>query len=164
MKKSLLVIVMLCFIASNPLLSQGLLNKVKKAVSKEISSVIGDDTGKESSNPGPEPSCACDDANLIMDLGKYKVLYNEITICTKMMGASWLKTKWLASTTYQGMAHLKDHTMKEPLRSPDFAPTGEKATIAERTMTGLQGFPIIFQNQAKSTFSDLTARTLVPMQ
>lgn len=93
MKKPLLVIVMLCFIASNPLLSQGLLNKVKKAVSKEISSVIGDDTGKESSNPGPEPACACDDANLIMDLGKYKVLYNEITICTKDDGSILVKDK-----------------------------------------------------------------------
>jgi hypothetical protein len=87
MKKSLLVLIVLCFIISNPLESQGLLNKVKKAVSKEVSSVIDDDAGKESSKPGPEPACACDDAKLIMDLGKYTVVYGEITICTKDDGS-----------------------------------------------------------------------------
>ena len=91
MKKSLLVMVAFCFIISNPLESQGLLNKVKKAVSKEISSVIGDDAGKESSKPGPEPACACDDANMIMDLGKYKIVYNEIAICTKDDGSILVK-------------------------------------------------------------------------
>jgi len=87
MNKSLLVIAALCLIISNPAESQGLLNKVKKAVSKEISSVVGDDTSKESSKPGPEPACACDDAKLIMDLGKYTVVYGEITICTKDDGS-----------------------------------------------------------------------------
>lgn len=93
MKKSLLIVAALCLLISNPLESQGLLNKVKKAVSKEISGITGDDTGKESSKPGPEPACACDDANLIMDLGKYKILYNEITICTKEDGSILVKDK-----------------------------------------------------------------------
>jgi len=87
MKKSLLVIAVLCFITLNPVESQGLLNKVKKAVSKEISSVVGDDNGNGSSKPGPEPACACDDAKLIMDLGKYTVVYGEITICNKDDGS-----------------------------------------------------------------------------
>ncbi len=93
MKKSLLVLAALCFLISNPVKSQGLLNKVKKAVSKEISSVIDGDAGKESSKPGPEPACACDDANMIMDLGKYKVVYNEITICTKDDGSILVKDR-----------------------------------------------------------------------
>jgi hypothetical protein len=83
MKKSLLVLAVLCFIISNPLESQGLLNKVKRAVSKEISGVAGDDSSKDSSKPGPEPACACDNAKLIMDLGKFLIAYEEITICTK---------------------------------------------------------------------------------
>jgi len=87
MKKSLLALAALCFIFSNPLESQGLLNKVKKAVSKEISGVVGDDNSKESSEPGPEPACACDDAKLIMDLGKFVIAYDEITICTKDDGS-----------------------------------------------------------------------------
>ena len=62
MKKSLLVLSALCFLISNPLESQGLLNKVKKAVSKEISGVTGEDNGNNTSKPGPEPACACDDA------------------------------------------------------------------------------------------------------
>jgi hypothetical protein len=93
MKKSLLVLAALCFLISNPVESQGLLNKVKKAVSKEISGVSGDDTGNESSKPGPEPACACDDADLIMDLGKYKVVYNEIAICTKDDGSILVKDR-----------------------------------------------------------------------
>jgi hypothetical protein len=93
MKKSLLVLAALCFFISNPVESQGLLNKVKKAVSKEISSVTGDDAGNESSKPGPEPACACDDAKLIMDLGKCKIVYNEIAICTKDDGSILVKDR-----------------------------------------------------------------------
>lgn len=87
MKRTLLVVVALCFLFSNPLESQGLLNKVKKAVTKEISGVIGDDNGTDSSKPGPEPACACDDASLVLDMTKYKITYNEFTVCTKDDGS-----------------------------------------------------------------------------
>jgi hypothetical protein len=87
MKKSLLVLAALTFLMSYPLESQGLLNKVKKAVSKEISGIAGESSSNNSSQPGPEPACACDDAKLVLDLGKYKIAYKEITICTKNDGS-----------------------------------------------------------------------------
>lgn len=83
MKKSLLAVVALCLLFSYPLASQGLLNKVKKAVTKEISGTQGDDTSNNPSKPGPEPACACNDANLVLDMTKYKIEYNEFTICSK---------------------------------------------------------------------------------
>jgi hypothetical protein len=87
MKKSLLFLAALTFLMSYPLESQGLLNKVKKTVSKEISGVTGEDNGNNTSKPGPEPACACDDANLVLDLTKYKITYNEFTVCSKDDGS-----------------------------------------------------------------------------
>ena len=87
MKKSLLVLAALSFLCTYPLEAQGLLNKVKKAVTKEISGVIGEDNGTDSSKPGTEPACACDDASLVLDMTKYKITYNEFTICTKDDGS-----------------------------------------------------------------------------
>jgi hypothetical protein len=87
MKKSLLVLAALSFLVSYPLESQGLLNKVKKTVSKEISGVTGDDNSNNSSKPGPEPTCACDNAKLVLDLTKFTIVYEEITICTKDDGS-----------------------------------------------------------------------------
>ena len=87
MKKTLFALVAFSFLISNSLESQGLLNKVKKAVTKEISGVIGEDNGTDSSKPGPEPAFACDDASLVLDMTKYKITYNEFTICTKDDGS-----------------------------------------------------------------------------
>ena len=87
MKKSLLVLATLSFLVSYPLESQGLLGKVKKAVSKEISGVTGDDNSNNSSKPGPEPACACDNAKLILDLAKFTIIYEEMTICSKDDGS-----------------------------------------------------------------------------
>ena len=63
--------------------SQGLLNKVKNAVSKEI---LGT-SDKESSKPGPEPSCACDNAKQIADLTQYKIDYREMAVSVKDDGS-----------------------------------------------------------------------------
>ncbi len=87
MKKSLFVVSAFCLLISYPLESQGLLNKVKKAVSKEISGTTGEDNGNNTSNPGPEPACARDDAKLVLDLTKFKIAYNEITLCSKDDGS-----------------------------------------------------------------------------
>jgi hypothetical protein len=93
MKKSLLVLSVFCFLISYPLESQGLLNKVRKAVSKEISGAIGEDNNNSSSKPGPEPACACDDAKAVMDLTKYKITYNEMGICSKDDGSMLVHDK-----------------------------------------------------------------------
>lgn len=72
MKKSLLILAMLSLLVSYPLESQGFLNKVKNAVSKDILGADKDGSNSNSPKPGPEPKCACDNAKLIMDLGKYR--------------------------------------------------------------------------------------------
>lgn len=81
MKKSVLVLGVLLFLVSFPLESQGLLNKVKNAISKDAS-------GNKSNNVSkPEPACACDNAKIIMDLARYNIGYEEIRICTKDDGS-----------------------------------------------------------------------------
>jgi hypothetical protein len=87
MKKSLLVISALSFFVSYPLQSQGVFNKVKNAVAKEILGTNKDGNNSNSSKPGPEPACACDNAKLVIDLGKYTIVYEEITVCTKDDGS-----------------------------------------------------------------------------
>jgi len=83
MKKSLLILSAFSFLVSSPLESQSFLNKVKNAVSKEI---LGTNNSS-SSKPGPEPACACDNSKLVIDLGKYTIVYEEITVCTKEDGS-----------------------------------------------------------------------------
>jgi hypothetical protein len=78
MKKILLFSVSLFLIISSTANAQfgKLVNKVAKSVTNEI-------TGKPASNktPAPEPDCACDDSELILDLGgKLQLDYAELTI------------------------------------------------------------------------------------
>jgi hypothetical protein len=87
MKKTLLVLAAMSFLVSYPLKSQGLLNRVKNAVTKEILGTKKDGNTGNSSKPGPEPACACADAKLVIDLGKYTIVYEEITLCTKDDGS-----------------------------------------------------------------------------
>jgi hypothetical protein len=87
MKKSLLVLAALSFLVSYPLESQGVFNKVKNAVAKDILGTNKEDSNNNSSKPGPEPACARDDAELVLDLGKFTIVYEEITICTKDDGS-----------------------------------------------------------------------------
>ena len=70
-----------------------MLNKVKNSVSKELSGNSGGGAGKISSDPAPEPSCACNDALIIMDLAKFKVDYKEISISMKNDGSILVKDK-----------------------------------------------------------------------
>jgi len=94
MKKSLLLTAILGFMIIYPVKPQGLLNKVKKAVSKEISEITGEDNSKKSSKPGPEPACACDDAKLIVELGGgLNLEYSEISITMNDDGSILLKDR-----------------------------------------------------------------------
>jgi hypothetical protein len=80
MKKSLLVIIVLCLAYSNPADAQGsLLKKVAGAMKDEL---IG--TGsKSSSKQEAEPGCACDQPETVLDMdGKYKLDYKELEITT----------------------------------------------------------------------------------
>jgi hypothetical protein len=92
MKKTISIIA-LCLVLAYPATSQGLLNKVKNSVSRELSGTSGGSAGKNASDPAPEPSCACSDALIIMDLGKFKVDYKEISISMKDDGSILVKDK-----------------------------------------------------------------------
>ncbi len=93
MKKSLMLATVMLLFATVPAMSQSLLNKVKKAVSKEISGITGNDSGSETAKAGEEPACACDDAVFIIDLGKYKLDYRETSISLKDDGSILLRDR-----------------------------------------------------------------------
>ena len=81
----------LSFIVSYPLESQGVFSKVKNAVAKEILGTNNKDSN--SSEPGPEPPGARDDARLVADLTKFKLDYKEINICEKEDGSILIKDR-----------------------------------------------------------------------
>jgi|GEM_PF-508369 len=89
MKKSLILLILMSVALTFPLHSQGLLNKVKKAVSKEISGL----TGNDNNQTAPEPSCACDNATLIIDMKKFNLDYKEIYITNGIDGSIIIRDK-----------------------------------------------------------------------
>lgn len=93
MKKSLVVMAMLTLLVPYPLVSQGVLSKVKNAVAKEILGTNKDDNSSNPSKPGPEPPSARDDAKVIVDLSEFKLDYNEINICEKEDGSILIKSR-----------------------------------------------------------------------
>lgn len=93
MKRLLLALAALFLLAANPIHAQGLLNKVKKAVTKEILGTNEEGSGKSASKVNPEPSCACDDATPVIDLGVFKIDYREITISVNDDGSILLKDR-----------------------------------------------------------------------
>jgi hypothetical protein len=93
MKKPLMLATVLLLFVTVPVMSQGLLNKVKKAVSKEILEITGDDSGSASAKAGAEPACACDDAVFLIDLGKYKLDYKETSVSMKDDGSILVRDK-----------------------------------------------------------------------
>ena len=114
MKKSLIVLAVLSLIAVYPLNAQGLLNKVKNAVAKEI---LGPDEpagAKNGSKPGPEPACACDDAKLVADLSQFKIDYREIAISMKDDGSILVKDR-IGGKSYI----IKDGNTEGPFETDD---------------------------------------------
>ena len=87
MKKSLVLTIIMTLVMVLPLESQGLLNKVKNAVSKEILGT-SDNNG---STAGPEPTCACDNAKQIADLTRFKIDYREMAVSVKDDGSILVK-------------------------------------------------------------------------
>jgi len=77
MKKSILFFISICLIGATPVFSQGgLLKKVAKSMGDEL---LGRPQNKNADMP--EPACACDKPELMMDLGgKLQLDYTELTI------------------------------------------------------------------------------------
>jgi hypothetical protein len=76
MKKSILFSLVICFLFLNPANPQvgKFLKNVKNNVTRDL---LGT---PEKSKVGPEPACACDPAELVMEIGKYKIDYTECDI------------------------------------------------------------------------------------
>lgn len=91
MKRCILLPLALCLAFSVNVNSQNLLKKAGQAVAREV---LGSGAGSASSNIDPEPSCACDDAVLVVDLGgSLKINYKETNISTMDDGALLLQDR-----------------------------------------------------------------------
>ena len=80
MKKSFIFSLAICLMLVSQLNAQkgGLLKKVGNSMANEL---LG---RKEKPEPEPEPKCACDQPDVIMDMGgKYKIDYKEVNISVK---------------------------------------------------------------------------------
>jgi hypothetical protein len=94
MKKSFLFILALFILLGIPVNAQvgRLLNKVSKSVANKVDGKP--ETATKSANTEPEPKCACEQPELILDLGgKLKLMYSEITISIRDDGAILVKDR-----------------------------------------------------------------------
>ncbi len=93
MKKSILFLLAICLVSGNPIEAQmnRLLNKVAKSVTGDTKKP-GENS--QSENKDPEPKSACEDPELIVDLGgKLKLMYSELSINIREDGAILLKDR-----------------------------------------------------------------------
>jgi hypothetical protein len=90
MKKSVLFL-LIAIISGNPVNGQvgRLLNKVTKSV------VGNSDSNTNNAKQEPEPKCACEQSELVLDLGgSLKLMYSEITINTRDDGSILVKDRF----------------------------------------------------------------------
>jgi hypothetical protein len=94
MKKSILFILTISMLFGIPVNAQlgRLLNKVSKSVANEITG--NSDTGTKTAKVEPEPKCACEQPELIFELGgTLKLMYSEISLYVKDDGSILVKDK-----------------------------------------------------------------------
>ncbi len=91
MKKSILFLMVISLLAAGPVNSQGgLLKKVTKSMGDELLGKSGSSGKSDSSQP--EPSCACPDAEVAVNLGgKLQIDYTEMSISVLNDGRILLK-------------------------------------------------------------------------
>lgn len=141
MKKSFIILAVMSLLVVYPVESQGLLNKVKNAVSKEVSSLKGDNAGRSNDELAPEPACACSDAKLIVDLGTFKLDYKEISVSMKDDGSLLIRDR-IGNKYYV----VKDGSTRGPYNENDpqvkeFDSVNEEAVSDNDTDAWLKRFP-----------------------
>ncbi len=152
MKKSVLALA-LCLVFAIPAKPQGVLSKVKNTVTRELSANSGKDSEKSESQPAPEPSCACSDATLVIDLEFFKIDYKEISVSMKEDGSILVKDK--ISRKYY---IAKNGTTEGPLNEGDprlkgFEPAGSDYGNETRSDDWTEKFPgFISKTAGKYTF------------
>lgn len=83
MKKSILFLLTICLIITNPANAQkgGLLKKVTKSMTNELLGKPQESATNNNARQEPEPKCACDQPTVAMDMGgKLQLDYKELTI------------------------------------------------------------------------------------
>jgi hypothetical protein len=120
MKKSILFLLAICIFYGNPICAQlgRVLNKVSKSVANEVTGKP--ETGSAAAKQQPEPKCACDQPELIFDLGgNLKLMYSEITISMKDDGSILVKDQ-ISNNYYIA----KDGATQGPIKAGDPRLTG----------------------------------------
>ena len=115
MKKSILLLLAICIFFGNPVSAQlgRVLNKVSNSVANTVNGKSESDSKNEKQEP--EPKCACDQPELIFDLGgKLKLMYSEITISIKDDGSLLVQDK-VTSDYYI----IKDGVTQGPIKAGD---------------------------------------------
>ncbi|HEX7493426.1 MAG TPA: hypothetical protein VF346_04330 [Bacteroidales bacterium] len=115
MKKLILLLLTFCIFIGNPVNAQvsRLVNKVKNSVTNDVVAKPESDT--KNMKQEPEPKCACDQPQLILDLGgNLKLMYSEITISFKDDGSMLVKDK-ITSDFYI----IKDGVTQGPIKAGD---------------------------------------------
>lgn len=109
MKKLLAVLIVISIYIAIPVNAQ-----VGKFLKNVGNSVKSDLLGSDKNKPGPEPPCACDPAEFIVDLGKYKMDYTEMNISVLSDGRVLIQDK-LTSSYYV----IKNGATEGPIKSDD---------------------------------------------
>ena len=140
MKKNILLLALLCIFFGNPGKAQfnHLINKVSKSVEDKIDGKPAEST--KNTNKEPEPKCACEKSELIVDLGKLKLMYSELSILLNDEGAILLSSRY--SKDYYiskdgvtqgpfkyGDPHLAGFDVPDNSMAPDNRGSEEKAAI-----------------------------------
>ena len=115
MKKSILLLLTFCIFIGNPVNAQvsRLVNKVKNSVTNDV--VGKPESGTQNAKQEPEPKCACEQPQLILDLGgNLKLGYSEITISFKDDGSMLVKDK-ITSDFFI----IKDGVTQGPIKAGD---------------------------------------------
>jgi hypothetical protein len=133
MKKSILFILAACIFYVNPSTAQvsRLLNRVTKSVANDVAGKP--EPASKTTKQEPEPKCACEQPELILDLGgNLKLMYSEISLSINDDGSILIKDK-ISDSYYIS----KDGVNQGPIKAGDprlagfdgvEAPAGEKQT------------------------------------
>jgi len=110
MKRIISISVVIFLMANTLSYSQAgkFLRNVKNAVQQEI---LGN-SAKENTKTAPEPPSACSDAELIMEMGKYKIDYSELNIAVLNDGRVLLYDR-MSDSYYISKAGMTEGPMKE---------------------------------------------------
>ena len=115
MKKPILFLLVICIFSGNPVNAQ--VNKLTNKVSKPVTNAVTGKSGSDAltNKQEPEPKCACEHPELILDLGgNLKLMYSEISISVKDDGSILIKDR--ASSNYY---IAKDGVTQGPVKEGD---------------------------------------------